>query len=645
MNNNQINSRRPLYLGGALSAIIVLICLVSFPIVTKFFEYKITDIKFSFREFLDNEPDLNSSIVMVNLDDYSKIESGKPFWPYSYYAAVIDKVTSGNPTSLGIDIIFTNSVDTSGWSILLKTLEESFLAVNPYLVKFGDSKDPMDINLHGDIFSELSMDDLSRANPDLIKHVVDIPYKSQSAVMDNSSGIGFVNIEPDQDGILRRLPLVAEINGMLAPHFTLKLLCDHLQYELGKIELVDKRTLIFHDFPIGDENKNITIPLDGNGNMVINYLSFDKVQKLRKSGKFISVSAWDVMNARPFDYSNKTVIFGDNSSTVKEFSFTPMDGHLSNQLIFATAISNIMNDDFIQPSKSRISLLFLAMFIAFFIFISKKVNVLKFGIISGTSLICYVLFNFLVFAFFGVLIPVLIVIIPLFVSVTFMLIFLIYESQVKMGVLEGSLSSFLSPPLMEKIKNNPDMLKLGGERKRISVLFSDIVSFTNFTDKADPAEVQAVLEEYFAEMAKIIFKNNGIVDKYLGDGILAFFENPPDGVTSAQASVKAAKEMKEKAEALDKKYKEQKRFPFAICVGIATGYAKVGNIGPPEKVDYTIIGSVVNKASRLDGPGDPGDILMDEDTYHFIKDDYEVKDFGSHALKGFEKKIQIYLLR
>jgi len=79
-------------------------------------------------------------------------------------------------------------------------------------------------------------------------------------------------------------------------------------------------------------------------------------------------------------------------------------------------------------------------------------------------------------------------------------------------------------------------------------------------------------------------------------------------------------------------------------VGIATGYAKVGNIGPPEKVDYTVIGSVVNRASRLDSAGTAGDILMDEDTYFFVKDDYEIEDFGSHELKGFEKLVQIYRL-
>ena len=254
--------------------------------------------------------------------------------------------------------------------------------------------------------------------------------------------------------------------------------------------------------------------------------------------------------------------------------------------------------------------------------------------------------NFALFINNGLQIPMLIVLIPILSAAGFLLIYSIYHSEVKMGVLEGSLQSYLSPHLMEKLKNDPElMMKPGGQRKRITVLFSDIAGFTSFTDKADPEEVQLVLEEYFSVMTSIVFDKKGIVDKYYGDGIMAFFENPENGITSAQAAVKSAVEMQEKAVELDEKYQSQKRFPFAIYVGIATGYAKVGNIGPPEKVDYTVIGSVVNKASRLDGPGDPGDILMDEDTYFFVKDDYEIEDFGSHELKGFEKLVQIYKLK
>ena len=632
-------------MGGILSAVIVYVFLSIFPILTRYFEYKLTDIKYSFRSMLHEEPEMSSSVVMVNLDNYSKIQSGMPLWPYSYYASVIEKISAGDPNSIGIDILLTNTIDTLGFSSVISAMEQSFLTINPYLVQFGDTKEPIDAAKHYDILSELiEMDEVPKVKPGQINHVVDIPFKSRQDIMNSSAGIGFVTIEPDVDGVLRRLPIVAEINGLLAPHLVLKILCDHLQYDLSNMELVNKRRLILHDFPIGD-SVDVEIPLDGQGNMLVNYISLEKVKTLKNFGQFKSISAWDVIKSRPIDFSGKTVIFGDNSSAAKDFSSTPMDALLANSLIFSMVMSNILEEDFVRISQPSITLVLLIIILTFFIIISSRVKGFQFSLISFGTLILYVICNFLVFVYFGTLIPVLIVFIPMFVTSAYMIIFMVYQVQVTMGVLEGSLSSLVSPHLMEQMINNPDILKLGGARKRISVLFSDIVGFTSFTDKADPAEVQAVLEEYFAEMASIIFANKGIVDKYMGDGILAFFENPPEGVISAQASIKVAMEMKKKADILDRKYKDQKRFPFAICVGIATGYAKVGNIGPPEKVDYTIIGSVVNKASRLDGPGDPGDILMDEDTYHFVKDDYEIEDFGTHELKGFEKKIQIYRLK
>ena len=138
-----------------LSAIAVSAVLYFFPISTLFFENKITDIKYSVRSMLNQEPDMNSSIVMVNLDDYSKIQSGKPLWPYRYYADVLEKISSGEPTSIGVDIMLTNTIDTSGFSAVLSALEESFLAINPYLVQFGDTNEPIDASKHYDILSEL----------------------------------------------------------------------------------------------------------------------------------------------------------------------------------------------------------------------------------------------------------------------------------------------------------------------------------------------------------------------------------------------------------------------------------------------------------------------------------------------------------
>jgi len=596
---------------------------------------------------MEKEPDISSDIILVALDDHSKVASGHPYlWPYDYYAETVKKITNGKPTSFGMDIIFTNTVDATGWSSLIDELSESYLAVNPYMVKIGDKSNPLEVGIHRDIIKELKMEKLPIAGSQDINHVVDIIYKTHSELQEVSSGLGFANIQPDPDGVLRRLPIVAELDGMLVPHLFLKLLCEHLDYQVGNIELASPHQVILHKFPYADDVISLEIPLDGNGNMLINYMGLDKIQNQRKKGEFYYYSAWELIQYRKaLNFQNKTVLFGDHSLAARDSSPTPLDGELHNPLIFCIAMSNIINQSFIKPIAGLSTIYQIIFLVIVLLICATRMKAFEFGLLSIGILILYIGINFVLFINNGLQVQLLNVLIPVLTVASYLLIYSVYHSQVTMGVLEGSLQSYLSPHLMDKIKNDPDMLKLGGERKRITVLFSDIAGFTSFTDQADPAEVQSVLEEYFSEMTSIVFANKGIVDKYMGDGILAFFENPPDGVTSAQAAIKSAVAMQEKAGELDKKYQGQNRFPFSVYVGIATGYAKVGNIGPPEKVDYTVIGSVVNKASRLDGPGDPGDILMDEDTYFFVKDDYEIDDFGSHKLKGFEKLVQIYKLK
>lgn len=647
MNDKKFKSIRPLLLSGFLTAIITFIVVWKVTIITHHFELLILDLKFKFRYYAEEEPEMSSDVILVALDDASKINSGYEYlWPYDYYAKIVKKITDGGPTSFGMDIIFTNTIDSTGWSNLIDKLAESYMAINPYMVKMGDKKNPLDINAHREILKELTLEKLPSAKSFNINHIEDITYKTHPELQEVSSGIGFANIELDPDGVLRRLPIVAELNGMLVPHIFLKLVCEHFSYNVENIEMASPHELILHNFPDGDTIKALEIPLDGNGNMLINYMSFEKIQYQKKRGQFHHFSAWPLMqHKKPLDFKGKTVIFGDLSLAARDSSPSPLDGELHNPLIFVIAMSNIINESFIKPIAGSATIYQIIFLVTILLICVTRLKTFEFGLLSIFIMILYICINFILFINHGLQIPLLVVLIPFFTTASYLLIYSIYQSQVTMSVLEGSLQSYLSPHLMDKIKNDPDLLKLGGERKRISVLFSDIAGFTTFTDQADPAEVQAVLEEYFSEMTSIVFANQGIVDKYMGDGIMAFFENPPDGVTSAQAAIKTAIQMKEKALILDAKYKNQKRFPFSIYVGISTGYAKVGNIGPPEKIDYTIIGSVVNKASRLDGAGDPGDILMDEDTYFFVKEDYEIEDFGSHLLKGFEKPVQIYRLK
>ena len=207
---------------------------------------------------------------MVNLDDYSKNQSSYDLWPYKYYAETVEKITDGKPTSFGMDIIFTNTVDATGWPSLIDELSESYLAVNPYMVKIGDKTNPLEVSVHRDIIKELTIEKLPIVGSQDINHVEDIIYKTHPELQEVSSGMGFANIQPDPDGVLRRLPIVAELNGMLVPHLFFKLLCEHFSYQVGNIELASPYKLILRNFPNGDDVKTLEIPLDGYGNMLIN---------------------------------------------------------------------------------------------------------------------------------------------------------------------------------------------------------------------------------------------------------------------------------------------------------------------------------------------------------------------------------------
>ena len=228
--------------------------------------------------------------------------------------------------------------------------------------------------------------------------------------------------------------------------------------------------------------------------------------------------------------------------------------------------------------------------------------------------ISLILISFTIFIYLNIIFPIINSLILIIGAIIFSGAYKFAEIEKEKGELEGSLRSYLSPVLLKKIQDNPEILKTGGERKKISVIFTDIVGYTKFCDQSEPEEVQLVLSQYLDSFVKIIFKYNGIVDKYLGDGILAFFENENDNNISALSSLKCAEELQSASNHLNQKLLKENRLSFAVKIGISTGYAKVGNIGPVEKIDYTIIGSVVNLASRLESLGNSGDIILDKDS-------------------------------
>jgi adenylate cyclase len=221
------------------------------------------------------------------------------------------------------------------------------------------------------------------------------------------------------------------------------------------------------------------------------------------------------------------------------------------------------------------------------------------------------------------------------------------EELRQQGQVRQNLERFLSPNVAQALARYVTQHgKLWEAQEQVvTVLFADVKGFTSLSERLSPSEVQDLLNEYLHEMTDVIFRYNGTVDKYIGDGIMAVFGAPrlpdePENDTHAQNGVSAALEMQEAQKRLVDKLDPDKN--FSIRVGVNTGVAYTGFFGTKHRLEYTAIGDAVNTASRLETAAEPGTVFIGEATYDKIQDTFEVQEIGELQLKGKERKVRAY---
>jgi len=222
---------------------------------------------------------------------------------------------------------------------------------------------------------------------------------------------------------------------------------------------------------------------------------------------------------------------------------------------------------------------------------------------------------------------------------------LITEKNKALEVLSTKLSKYLSPQVYSSIFSGSKEVKIVSSRKKLTVFFSDIVDFTTTTDDLESEELTALLNHYLTEMSVIALTHGATIDKYIGDAILAFFGDPETrGVKEdAIACVNMAIAMQKRMRELQVEWRERGlQKPFQLRIGINTGYCTVGNFGSEDRMDYTIIGSEVNLASRLQSHAELGGILLSHETYSLIKDHVLAEERTPIQAKGIAKSVRNY---
>ncbi len=216
---------------------------------------------------------------------------------------------------------------------------------------------------------------------------------------------------------------------------------------------------------------------------------------------------------------------------------------------------------------------------------------------------------------------------------------LIEETRVR-----SNLSRFLSPEVVDAVIVGQDQLELGGERRKITVLFADVVSFTTLADEHDPEFVVGILNELFTIITEIVFKHGGIIDKFIGDCAMAVFGAPEEHEDDAARAVRAAEEMLRWLEVGNAKWRKELGRELQLAIGINTGYAVVGNVGSEKRMEYTAIGDVVNVAARLERLARPGQILMTREVMAQVSEEFDSLSLGSYNLIGRSRPSEIFVL-
>lgn len=218
------------------------------------------------------------------------------------------------------------------------------------------------------------------------------------------------------------------------------------------------------------------------------------------------------------------------------------------------------------------------------------------------------------------------------------------EEQKALRMKTWKLSRYVSPQVWQTIFSGKDV-KLETKRKSLTVFFSDIKGFSEMSEEMEPAELTTLLNSYLTEMSNIIHKYGGTIDKFIGDAIMVFFGDPSTRGSrdDAVACVAMAIEMKRKMKDLQQRWAAQGvSRGLEIRMGINSGFCTVGNFGTEQRLDYTLLGTVVNLASRLEGSAPPGEILISEHTYSLVKDVIMCRDKGDITVKGFREPVKAF---
>ncbi|NOR46283.1 MAG: CHASE2 domain-containing protein [Candidatus Delongbacteria bacterium] len=621
----------------ALSILISMLSLITVISFFDRFENQFTDLKFKGRYYGKVRENSIKDIVVVDIDSRSVHKLGKYFeWPRTFLAETVKNLAKKKSKVVGFDLLFDQSRFVDQDSILCKNISEAGNVVAGYNFEEEDR--------YNFIYSDSSETEINSIinfeNNGFYAESEDILDFGSRNIISSASASGYLGISSDDDGVIRRISLFREHKGKLYPSFALVMCMQYLGVSEKDIIFNNKENVILQNAQVDSVKQDIVIPLDSENRMLIHYKGTWKTYR--------TVSFYDIMKNRlgKKTFKNNIVLLGSSLRGLMDLRSTPIQKHLPGVEVHASIINTIIKNDFIAEID-------LAYIVLIMLFLSLVVNLLvtsrlhmffstMFVIISS---IAYYKLSFYLFANENILLditrPIYSIVFSFLVAYTISY----YNENKSKKLIKSTLGRYVPEVVSKEMLKNPGLLKVGGVKKEISMMFSDIRGFTSYSEKTDPKTLVEFLNHYLKEMTKVVKQNKGTLDKYMGDAVICFFGAPLD-CDHPRLACKSALNMHENLESMRPHIKEEIFRDIQIGIGINTDIVTVGNIGSDELFDYTAIGDGMNLASRLEGLNKyyGTKILISGTTFEYVKDDFIVREVDLVSVKGRVKPVRIYEL-
>ncbi|MCX5802776.1 MAG: adenylate/guanylate cyclase domain-containing protein [Proteobacteria bacterium] len=588
------------------------------------FEYKAFDL---FSKYL-NPPHPSDNILIVQVDQQSIDALSKEGitwpWPRQMYAPIIEYLSEAE--AVFMDILFTepSSYGQEDDVILSKAIKK---ASNVYLPLFLTGQQRAITAEDEGFLKRLSVRD--KISAPLSFNSVIVPIDT---LRDAIRGTGNVTISPDEDGVYRRIPLIFQLKQHVIPHFVLSYLLQKRIVNIANGSLYAKDT---------------TIPLT-DGKLILRYY--------REKNPFPLFSFVDLLNSyiagtkqklqiiKKDLFKGKIVFIGLTAAGLYDLKPTSILSISSGALIHATTLSNIINKNFITKLHWIYVILFMLLICVFIAYSVLKhhsmyinLSIFIISLIVIVTIIASLFKNSLY-----------INIIPPLVSLVFSFIISVAYSYAVEGkerlFIKRTFSQYMDKKIVDYLLQNPSLIKPGGQKRRVTAFFADIAGFTTIAEKHSPEDTAVILHRVLNSLTEVIIQNGGVVDKYIGDCIMAFWgapvETDHDQVNACNAALQCIESLKELNNAFPKKGSPE----IALRIGIHTGDAIAGNIGSDRLFNYTVIGDTVNLASRLESVNKvfKTKIIVSEDTINGTGNEFFARELGLIEVKGKTIPVKIF---